>query len=520
MALADRRLLRQQARLQQRLPHLLGERAVVAGEASREMGELRVISAPLAHPVEPLEDPAGGALRRIGVLVRARRSRRPEPSTASTASSKSSCAPAGGRRGARRPRRSAAGGARRSARAARRRRSRPGGSASARARRRSIPLGVLVEGEVDELGVELRGGVGEHEEAAGELAGAQAGGRRGRRAAPGSASSTRVPTTAATSSHSRSETASGSARSAAAAGSAARRSRRRAIADLHGLVLARARLGELGAAVREASLRTSRRRAAAEGGASAPPQASSSPSRAVICLPYRHGRTSPRRRPRAACRASSSATRPAARPSGAAWRVGAQPRRRDRRGGLRGRCRTRSRRWSRSCAADRATPRCRRSMCTRKSPRTWRVSTPVVEPSEGRARIPGRPPVQRRRRPDEAGLLRDAARARADRACRTRRSAQPPRDTRRRPSPTDLRVVSRHRGHGDARAGTRRPTTRARSITTSVTPGSGIPATARTKTITGLVPNYTQTYRVYAVDATGNESALSAPLTGDDRAAT
>ena len=44
-------------------------------------------------------------------------------------------------------------------------------------------------------------------------------------------------------------------------------------------------------------------------------------------------------------------------------------------------------------------------------------------------------------------------------------------------------------------------------------PGVWHPGNSTVKTITGLVPNYTQTYRVYAVDASGNESALSAPLT-------
>ena len=72
MALADRRLLGQQPRFQQRLAHFLGERAVVAGEASRKMGELGVISAPLPHAVEPLEDPARRPQARIRVVVRRR----------------------------------------------------------------------------------------------------------------------------------------------------------------------------------------------------------------------------------------------------------------------------------------------------------------------------------------------------------------------------------------------------------------------------------------------------------------
>src|SRR3954447_24104011 len=64
VALADRRLLRQQPRAQQRLADVGGELAVVAREAAREVGEIRVVAAPLAHAVEPLEDPprdpAGG----------------------------------------------------------------------------------------------------------------------------------------------------------------------------------------------------------------------------------------------------------------------------------------------------------------------------------------------------------------------------------------------------------------------------------------------------------------------------
>ena len=46
-----------------------------------------------------------------------------------------------------------------------------------------------------------------------------------------------------------------------------------------------------------------------------------------------------------------------------------------------------------------------------------------------------------------------------------------------------------------------------------VAPGSWHPGDSTTKTITGLVPSWTQTYRVSAVDATGNESAFSEPLT-------
>ena len=39
------------------------------------------------------------------------------------------------------------------------------------------------------------------------------------------------------------------------------------------------------------------------------------------------------------------------------------------------------------------------------------------------------------------------------------------------------------------------------------------PGTSTTKTFTGLVPNWTQTYRVQAMDPSGNTSALSAPVT-------
>src|SRR3954447_7352062 len=61
VALAHGRLLGQQPLGEQGLPHLLGERAVIAGEASREVGELGVVAAPLAHPVQALEDAAGHA---------------------------------------------------------------------------------------------------------------------------------------------------------------------------------------------------------------------------------------------------------------------------------------------------------------------------------------------------------------------------------------------------------------------------------------------------------------------------
>ena len=73
MALADARLLLEQPGFEQRLADLVGERAVVAREAAREVAEVRVVAAPLAHPVEPLEDPAGDPARGLRVVVRARR---------------------------------------------------------------------------------------------------------------------------------------------------------------------------------------------------------------------------------------------------------------------------------------------------------------------------------------------------------------------------------------------------------------------------------------------------------------
>src|SRR3954447_9469707 len=72
VALPDPLLLREQARLEERLADRLGELAVVAGEAAREVLEVGVVAAPLPHAVEPLEDPAGDAARRVGVVVRAR----------------------------------------------------------------------------------------------------------------------------------------------------------------------------------------------------------------------------------------------------------------------------------------------------------------------------------------------------------------------------------------------------------------------------------------------------------------
>ena len=191
VALADRRLLGEQPVGEQRLADRLGELALVAGEAAREVREVRVVAAPLAHAVEPLEDPPRDAPRRVGVLVRGdaaavavrlraarrRRPRAPRPSAGRRA----------GRRAARPPRRSAAGGRRRSARAARRRRARRRAARARVARRRSMPRGVLVEGERDELGVELAPPGTRDDEEAVELAGAHAdrgrvGGRPARRA--------------------------------------------------------------------------------------------------------------------------------------------------------------------------------------------------------------------------------------------------------------------------------------------------------------------------------------------------
>src|SRR4051794_17516763 len=75
VALADARLLLQQTGPQQRLPHLRRQRPVVAGEATREVLELGVVAAPLAHPVEALEDAAGDPAAGVGIVVRAGRAR-------------------------------------------------------------------------------------------------------------------------------------------------------------------------------------------------------------------------------------------------------------------------------------------------------------------------------------------------------------------------------------------------------------------------------------------------------------
>jgi chitodextrinase len=90
--------------------------------------------------------------------------------------------------------------------------------------------------------------------------------------------------------------------------------------------------------------------------------------------------------------------------------------------------------------------------------------------------------------------------------------AKPPRDTIAPSVPTGLRVVS----------ATDDSVTIAWNASTDnsgsihhyvVSPGSWHPGDSTVKTITGLVPSYTATYRVSAVDAAGNESAFSAPLT-------
>jgi chitodextrinase len=90
--------------------------------------------------------------------------------------------------------------------------------------------------------------------------------------------------------------------------------------------------------------------------------------------------------------------------------------------------------------------------------------------------------------------------------------AKPPRDTVAPSVPTGLRVVSVT--EDSATIAWNASTDNSGSIHHYVvSPGSWHPGDSTVKTITGLVPNYTATYRVYAVDAAGNESGLSAPLT-------
>ena len=259
VALADGRLLLQQARVEQRLPHLLRERAVVAREAAREVGEVGVVAAPLAHAVEPLEDPAGDAAGRDpGPRAGARR-RRPAPSSASTASSwlrrRRRRAAAEARDGLGDPQRvpgadrlacsatsSSSRGGQRDARAARRR-----SIAARRARRR--PARRAPRGRT----ARRRRRVGEHEEAAGSSP-ARSARSCGPAGAPGSASSTSAPTVAATSSHSRSPAALGVGAQRRGGG---RGGEQAAVvggdADLDGLVRSRERgLAELVAPVRAA----------------------------------------------------------------------------------------------------------------------------------------------------------------------------------------------------------------------------------------------------------------------------
>src|SRR4051794_5883942 len=75
VALSDARLLEQQPLHDQRLAHGLGQLAVVAREAAGQVGELGVEATPLAHAVEPLQDPARHAPRGIRVVVGPRRLR-------------------------------------------------------------------------------------------------------------------------------------------------------------------------------------------------------------------------------------------------------------------------------------------------------------------------------------------------------------------------------------------------------------------------------------------------------------
>src|SRR5256885_15556844 len=79
VALADARLLEQQAGLDQPLADVVGERAIVAREAPRQVGELGVVAAPLAHAGEALEDAAGRPPRPGPGGARARSPRRARP---------------------------------------------------------------------------------------------------------------------------------------------------------------------------------------------------------------------------------------------------------------------------------------------------------------------------------------------------------------------------------------------------------------------------------------------------------
>ena len=150
--------------------------AVVAGEAAREVREVGVVAAPLAHAVEPLEDAAGDAPGGVGVLVRAHGARRrpPAPRAPPPRAPRPSAGPRAGRRAAPPPRRPAADGGRRSARAARAPSSRPAGRRDGAGAQPVESRRVVVEGERAEL-LELLGrhaaGQGEQQEAL-EVAGA------------------------------------------------------------------------------------------------------------------------------------------------------------------------------------------------------------------------------------------------------------------------------------------------------------------------------------------------------------
>ena len=305
VALADAGLLRQQPGLQQRLPHLLRQRAIVAREAARQVGELGVIAAPLAHPVEPLEDPARRAQAGIRVLVRARDLAVGAEQVQHGVLDLVVAArrvPAEARDGLGDPQRVAR---RRSARAARRRRSRPA-AAPARSRAGGRSAGPARRSTSStNSGSSVRRREGQGEEAAAEIARAQAQvgraraarrARRARRACP------RRPRPAATRGRRRRR-----GRRAAPRAPGARPRRFppwSAIATCTGVSLPERGLASSTRPARSASASTSRRRALAEGGAAAPPQASSSTSKAVIALPYRHGHDAPAGRRTRACAGS------------------------------------------------------------------------------------------------------------------------------------------------------------------------------------------------------------------------
>ena len=92
------------------------------------------------------------------------------------------------------------------------------------------------------------------------------------------------------------------------------------------------------------------------------------------------------------------------------------------------------------------------------------------------------------------------------------------------PPPQPRPGTALHRARQPGCASCRSPRTRSRSPGTRRTDNSGKihayiaggiyhPGNSTTKTFTGLVPNWTQTYRVQAMDPSGNTSALSAPCT-------